>query len=192
MKGKKVLNLLQITRPTLCSYIKKGIIKAKKMPNGFYEYDEESVYKLLGVDKRDVVVYGRVLTFKRNNKINDYFHKSTSYIVNQLVSESINTVIIGLNKDWKQDINMGSKNNQSFTSIPHTKFINQLKYKCRLKGINASCKVYLSPPCWVISFVIFSISANLNALCGCSIILPLAPYPRNPGAISIFAISNSS
>ena len=58
MKGKKVLNLLQITRPTLCSYIKKGIIKAKKMPNGFYEYDEESVYKLLGADKRDVVVYG--------------------------------------------------------------------------------------------------------------------------------------
>ena len=76
------------------------------------------------------------LTLKRNNKINDYFHKASSYIVNQLVSNSINTIIIGHNKDWKQDINIGSKNNQSFTSVPHTKLINQLKYKCKLVGIN--------------------------------------------------------
>lgn len=80
------------------------------------------------------------LTLKRNNKINDYFHKASSYIVNQLVSNSINTIIIGHNKDWKQDINIGSKNNQSFTSIPHTKLINQLKYKCKLVGINVICR----------------------------------------------------
>ena len=60
--------------------------------------------------------------------------------MNQLVSNSINTIIIGHNKDWKQDINMGSKNNQSFTSVPHTKLINQLKYKCRLVGINVICR----------------------------------------------------
>ena len=76
------------------------------------------------------------LTLKRNNKINDYFHKASSYIVNQSVSNSINTIIIGHNKDWKQDINIGSKNNQSFTSVPHARLINQLKYKCRLVGIN--------------------------------------------------------
>ena len=80
------------------------------------------------------------LTLKRNNKINDYFHKASSYIVNQLVSNSINTIIIGYNKDWKQDINIGSKNNQSFTSVPHTKLINQLKYKCKLVGINVICR----------------------------------------------------
>ena len=80
------------------------------------------------------------LTLKRNNKINDYFHKVSSYIVNQSVSDSINTIIIGHNKDWKQDINIGSKNNQSFTSVPHTRLINQLKYKCRLVGINVICR----------------------------------------------------
>ena len=80
------------------------------------------------------------LTLKRNNKINDYFHKASSYIVNQLVSNSINTIIMGHNKDWKQDINMGSKNNQSFTSVPHTKLINQLRYKCKLVGINVICR----------------------------------------------------
>ena len=79
------------------------------------------------------------ITLKRDNKINDYFHKSTSYIVNHLVSNQINTLIIGYNKQWKQDINIGSVNNQSFTIIPHNKFINQLKYKCKLEGINVIC-----------------------------------------------------
>ena len=59
--------------------------------------------------------------------------------MNQLVSYSINTVVIGQNKDWKQDINIGSKNNQSFTSISHNMFINMLKYKCRLNRINIVC-----------------------------------------------------
>ena len=76
------------------------------------------------------------LTLKRNNKIKDYFHKASRYIVNQLVNQSINTLIIGKNDGWKQETNIGKKNNQNFTQIPHQMFINQLKYKCQLKGIN--------------------------------------------------------
>ena len=76
------------------------------------------------------------LTLKRNNKIKDYFHKASRYIVNQLVNQSINTLIIGNNDGWKQETNIGKKNNQNFTNIPHQMFINQLKYKCQLEGIN--------------------------------------------------------
>ena len=76
------------------------------------------------------------LTLKRNNKIKDYFHKASRYIVNQLVNQSINTLIIGKNNGWKQETNIGKKNNQNFINIPHQMFINQLKYKCQLKGIN--------------------------------------------------------
>ena len=76
------------------------------------------------------------LTLKRNNKIKDYFHKASRYIVNQLVNQSINTLIIGKNDGWKQETNIGNVNNQNFTQIPHQMFINQLKYKCQLKGIN--------------------------------------------------------
>ena len=74
---------------------------------------------------------------KRHNKIRDYFHKSSSYIVNQLDSNHINTLIIGKNKGWKQDIKLGTENNQKkITSIPFNQFIQMLQYKCRLKGIN--------------------------------------------------------
>ena len=76
------------------------------------------------------------LTLKRNNKIKDYFHKASRYIVNQLVNQSINTLIIGKNDGWKQETNLGKQNNQNFTQIPHQMFINQLKYKCQLEGIN--------------------------------------------------------
>jgi putative transposase len=75
------------------------------------------------------------LTEKRNNKIKDYLHKSSRCLVNQLVSKNISKLIIGYNKGWKQDINIGKKNNQNFVNIPFLHYINQLKYKCELEGI---------------------------------------------------------
>lgn len=76
------------------------------------------------------------LNFKRNNKINDYLHKSSRYIVNHLVSNNITNLVIGLNKEWKQETNIGKVNNQNFVQIPHSKLIEMLKYKCQLEGIN--------------------------------------------------------
>jgi putative transposase len=75
------------------------------------------------------------LTNKRNNKINDYIHKSSRYIVNQLVSLKVQTLIIGKNKGMKQDINIGRRNNQNFVCIPHAKLISMIKYKAEQYGI---------------------------------------------------------
>ena len=72
---------------------------------------------------------------KRNNRINDYLHKITTYIVNHAVSKDIGTIVVGYNKEWKQDTNMGKVNNQNFAQIPFYRLINLLEYKCRLKGI---------------------------------------------------------
>lgn len=77
---------------------------------------------------------------KRYNKVQDYLHKASRLIVNHLVSNNINTLVIGKNKNWKQDINIGVKNNQNFVQIPHTRFIQMISYKCRLKGINVILK----------------------------------------------------
>lgn len=76
------------------------------------------------------------LTFNRNNKINDYLHKASRYIINQLVSNDIGTLIIGQNLYWKQEVSIGKRNNQNFIFIPHSKFISMLKYKAMLVGIN--------------------------------------------------------
>lgn len=75
------------------------------------------------------------LTFKRNNKVNDYIHKASRILVNQLVSRDISQLIIGYNAGWKQEINIGKKNNQNFVPIPFLRFIEMIEYKCRMVGI---------------------------------------------------------
>ena len=51
------------------------------------------------------------------------------------MSEGIGTLVIGLNKQWKQEINIGRHNNQTFCHIPHSRFIQMLEYKAQLVGI---------------------------------------------------------
>ena len=69
MKAKEVLKLLGITRVTLMSYVKRGIIKAHKLPNGYYNYDSESVYMFLNGVHRYNVIYARVSTYKQKNDL---------------------------------------------------------------------------------------------------------------------------
>ena len=84
------------------------------------------------------------LISKRRNKINDYLHKASRYIVNQLVSNDVTELVIGYNAGWKQDIKMGREGhsrregNQRFQFIPFYKFISMLKYKCELAGISVT------------------------------------------------------
>lgn len=47
MKAKEVLSTLNITRPTLCKYVKQGLIKIDSVINGRYIYNRESVMSLL-------------------------------------------------------------------------------------------------------------------------------------------------
>jgi len=73
MKSAEVLKILQITRPTLCNYVKLGKIKVIKHDNGYYDYDDESVYKFLGkpnpVLNRSNIIYCRVSTYKQKNDL---------------------------------------------------------------------------------------------------------------------------
>lgn len=78
----------------------------------------------------------RKLSNKRENKVNDYLHKSSRKIVNLVKENNVNTLIIGKNINWKQETNMKKSNNQNFVNIPHSRFIELLSYKCELEGIN--------------------------------------------------------
>jgi len=75
------------------------------------------------------------LTNKRNNKIDDYIHKASKKVVDWCVENNIDTMVVGKNKNWKQESKMSKKVNQSFVGIPHDKFIQKLKYKCENVGI---------------------------------------------------------
>jgi IS605 OrfB family transposase len=78
------------------------------------------------------------LTLKRNNKVDYYLHTASRFIINQLVNQGAGHLIIGKNDNWKQKLNLGKKINQSFTNIPHARFIQQLEYKAQLVGIKVT------------------------------------------------------
>lgn len=66
MNAKKALSILNVSRTTLMNYVNDGRIKATKLFNGRYEYDDDSVYALLNHDlPRKVCLYARVSTQKQ-------------------------------------------------------------------------------------------------------------------------------
>lgn len=76
------------------------------------------------------------LTDKRNNLIDNLIHKASRKAIDYALSCGANTIVIGNNKNWKQNSKMSTKVNQKFISIPHSKLIKQIEYKARLVGIN--------------------------------------------------------
>ena len=75
------------------------------------------------------------LGLKRKCRIDDYFHKATTWLVRWCLANRVGKVCIGRNKGWKQKTDMGRRNNQNFVQIPFWKFIRMLKYKCDAVGI---------------------------------------------------------
>ena len=71
----------------------------------------------------------------RKNQIHDYLHKASRYLVNHAVSNNISKIVIGYNQNWKQEINIGSVNNQHFVSIPFAQLVSMIQYKAQLHGI---------------------------------------------------------
>jgi putative transposase len=75
------------------------------------------------------------ITFKRNKRVDDYLHLTSRIVVNRLVEEEIAKLVIGQNQSWKQEIELGRINNQSFVNIPHAKLIEMITYKAQLVGV---------------------------------------------------------
>ena len=76
------------------------------------------------------------LFFKRRCKIDDYLHKASRYLLDFCIENDIGEIIIGKNKNWKQKINIGKRNNQTFVQIPFDKLIEMIQYKAEEVGIN--------------------------------------------------------
>lgn len=75
------------------------------------------------------------ITFKRYQRIKNYMHNASAYIVKWCVENNIDTLVVGKNKEWKQNTDMSKQSNQKFVSIPYQMLLQQLQYKCENVGI---------------------------------------------------------
>ncbi len=105
-----------------------------KAVNNFYNKKKADLQSHLKGNRKTSNRIQRLST-KRGFKIDDYLHKSSRFIINRLVESNISTLVIGKNDNWKQELNIGKVNNQNFTSVPHSRFIEMLTYKAQLVGI---------------------------------------------------------
>jgi putative transposase len=72
---------------------------------------------------------------KRHDRIKDAFHKMSRYVVDYAMGHEISKIVIGHNVAWKQEVNMGRKNNQNFVFLPHSLLIEMITYKAKAVGI---------------------------------------------------------
>ena len=80
MKAKEVLKILKISRPTLTKYVKEQKILVQELPNGFYDYDEDSVLKVAKIStERNSVIYARVSTSKQKKDLENQIQTITEY-----------------------------------------------------------------------------------------------------------------
>ena len=75
------------------------------------------------------------LTKKRNDRIDTYLHKASKLLIDLAVSYDVSKIVIGYNKNWKTEVDIGKRNNQNFVGIPFLTFVNYIIYKAKLKGI---------------------------------------------------------
>ena len=94
----------------------------KSINNYYNKHKGEIQSKLESINKKTSKRLNK-LTNKRNNKVNDYLHKSSSKIINYCLTNNIGNIIVGHNDGWKQEINLGKRNNQNFVQIPFNNLI---------------------------------------------------------------------
>ncbi len=113
-------------------------VRPLKSLNQFYNKTKAKLQSQLG-GKQQTSRRIQKLTAKRNNRVDSYLHVCSRWIIDYLDARGIGKLIIGQNPWWKQSVNNGKKNNQSFVSIPHTRLVEMLIYKGAMKGIKVVC-----------------------------------------------------
>ena len=119
------------------NYNKKGIsIKGTKLKaiNQYFNKIKASLQSMLP-SKQYVSKFIKQLLYKRTEQLRNYIGYYTNKLIEILKTERISKLVIGYNKGWKQEINIGKVNNQNFVSIPFRKILDILKYKLEDNGI---------------------------------------------------------
>jgi putative transposase len=105
-----------------------------KSVNQFYNKHKANLQSQLPGKKRSSKRI-QLVSNKRNQRVKDYLHKASKFVIDELLTQKIGTLVIGYNKGWKQQVEIGRRNNQTFVSIPHGQFLKMLKYKAQLAGL---------------------------------------------------------
>ena len=122
------------------NYNKKGIsIKGTKLKavNQYFNKLKASLQSMLPNQQYTSKLINQLM-YKREEQLRNYIGYYTNQLIEILKKEKISKLVVGYNKEWKQNINIGKANNQNFVNIPFRKILDILRYKLEENGIE--CK----------------------------------------------------
>lgn len=72
---------------------------------------------------------------KRHRRMEHFMYCTASIVLKFCLENNVSKVVIGKNKDWKQDVNLKKKDKQNFIQIPFNNLIFKIKEKLSCYGI---------------------------------------------------------
>ena len=114
------------------------IMDGKKLKSINYFWNKQNARLQSIKDKQNIKEYTKqqfLLKRKRKNRVRDVMRKTAKYILDYCVENNIGTIVIGHNKGWKQEINIGKRNNQNFVQVPFGYLMSMVKFKCQEYGL---------------------------------------------------------
>jgi IS605 OrfB family transposase len=114
------------------------IMDGRKLKSINYYWNKQNA-KLQSIkDKQNIKGYTKqqfLLKRKRENRIKDIIRKTAKHILDHCIQNNIGTIVVGHNKGWKQEINIGKRNNQNFVQVPFGYLMSLLESKCQEYGL---------------------------------------------------------
>ena len=106
MKAKEVLELLDITQPTLGTYCKKGLIRYELSPTGKRIYNDDDVYAMLNKgNMRFNYIYARVSTPEQKNDLSRQVEILNNFCINNgiQVDDVFKDIASGISFDKRKE-----------------------------------------------------------------------------------------
>ena len=111
----------------------KGL-ELKSINQGYNRLIAKAQSQLPGAQKTSKYIHR--LWSRRSWILHSKIHQITAFLTTLFDEMQIETVFVGKNKNWKQEIPFGKVVKQRFAYLPYEIFIEQLRYKCQLRGIS--------------------------------------------------------
>ena len=120
------------TKPGVRPFLIKG-----KVLKSINQNDNKQVAELRSKGQKTHI---RTKGVKRYWRLHDLLHKASRMVINFCLAHDLGHIVIGVNKEWKQEVNIGKRNNQNFVMLPHGKFVEMIWYKAQDYGIDVTIR----------------------------------------------------
>lgn len=105
MKRSQAAKLLNVSPQTINNYKNKGLIGARKLPSGQYDYSDNDVFDILNDhQQRKTIIYARVSTGKQKDHLETQLNDLNQFCISKgwAVDETISEVASGLTFDKRK------------------------------------------------------------------------------------------